>query len=180
MSHLKTTFISLFAGPGAGKSTTAAAVFSRLKTLGYDAELVPEFAKELVWEERQRTLANQSYVTARQFYSIKRLEGQCQFVITDSPVFLGTAYVTADYPQSYLDTVKWWHDQTFTEGYGFFLDRGGRKFSDNGRVHSHLESRMLDERIITMMRDSGIRATTLRQSEAVEIIVKKVCTDHPL
>ena len=43
----KTTIVvNLFPGPGTGKSTGAAYIFSKLKMAGVDAEYVSEFAKE--------------------------------------------------------------------------------------------------------------------------------------
>ena len=44
--------VNLFGGPGTGKSTTSAAVFSLLKMHGVNAELITEFAKDLTWEKR--------------------------------------------------------------------------------------------------------------------------------
>ena len=38
--------INLFGGPGCGKSTGAAYVFSKLKMLGVNAELTSEYAKD--------------------------------------------------------------------------------------------------------------------------------------
>ena len=46
----KPIVVNLFGSPGAGKSTGAADVFSRLKKLGINAELVAEFAKDKTWE----------------------------------------------------------------------------------------------------------------------------------
>lgn len=176
---MNTTFISLFAGPGAGKSTAAAGIFSHLKQLGYDAELVPEFAKELVWENHSTALENQSYVTARQFYMINRLKGKCEFVITDSPVFLGAAYATSEYPQCYLDTLAWWNSLTATPQYNFFITREHSAFEQNGRVHSELESKMIDDRILSLMDAFNVHHETLSADTVIEHIVKKVCTEFP-
>lgn len=48
--------VNLFGVPGAGKSTGAAYIFSRLKMLGINAELVTEFAKDKVWENNRRSI----------------------------------------------------------------------------------------------------------------------------
>ena len=45
--------VNLFGVPGAGKSTGAAYIFSQLKMAGVNAELMPEFAKDKVWEENK-------------------------------------------------------------------------------------------------------------------------------
>ena len=42
--------VNLFGVPGAGKSTGAAYIFSKLKLVGINAELITEFAKDKVWE----------------------------------------------------------------------------------------------------------------------------------
>lgn len=93
--------VSLFAGPGAGKSTMAAGVFYKLKTYGINAELVTEYAKDLTWEKRHKTLSNQAYVFGKQLQRIHRLENQVQVVITDSPLALTLLYTPEDYPESF-------------------------------------------------------------------------------
>lgn len=167
-----TRFINLFAGPGAGKSTIAAGVFSLLKQRGLDIELVPEFAKELVWEGSP-ALENQSYVTARQFYVIKRLDNKCKWVITDSPAFLGAAYCTSAYPRSYIDTLYWWHTQTQTEGLNFFLERGA-DFDPKGRVHGKHESQMIDGRIVSLMEEYNIDFKTTQRDVAIHDICEAI------
>jgi predicted ATPase len=54
--------INLYGGPGTGKSTTAAALFALMKREGYNVELVTEFAKDLVWTERNKELGDQIYI----------------------------------------------------------------------------------------------------------------------
>jgi len=57
-----TLIVNLFGGPSSGKTTMAAGLFCLLKMHGIDCELVTEFAKDLVWEERFKTLKNQQYI----------------------------------------------------------------------------------------------------------------------
>lgn len=88
---MRTTVINLFAGPGAGKSTTAADLFARLKMAGQSAELVTEYAKDLVWEEAP--MGNQLRILAEQDRRLQRLQGKVRWVITDSPLLLGLCYL---------------------------------------------------------------------------------------
>ena len=89
--------VNLFGAPGAGKSTGAAYIFSQLKMLGINAELVTEFAKDMVWCNNQEALSNQAYMFGQQLYRISRLEDKVDVVITDSPVFLSAIYNRMSY-----------------------------------------------------------------------------------
>src|SRR3546814_15130333 len=63
---MKATILNFFAGPGAGKSTTTAQVFADLKKKNLNVELVTEYAKDLVWEDRMNVLLeDQLYILAR-------------------------------------------------------------------------------------------------------------------
>ncbi len=84
--------VNLFGSPGSGKSTSAAYVFSKLKMLNYNCELVTEFAKDATWENNQTALSNQFYVFGQQSYRLSRLKEQVDIVITDSPLFLSVIY----------------------------------------------------------------------------------------
>ena len=84
--------INLYGGPGSGKSTCAAYIFSKLKMAGYNVELVTEFAKDVVWEGNRTALQNQPYIFGIQFYRISRLEGQVDIVVTDSPLMNSVLY----------------------------------------------------------------------------------------
>jgi predicted ATPase len=87
-----TKFINIFGGPGVGKSTTTAALFSVMKMSGYNVELVTEVAKDFVWEDRATTLTIQPYITIKQFRNLIRLKGKVEYVITDAPILLGCVY----------------------------------------------------------------------------------------
>lgn len=84
--------VNFFSGPGAGKSTLAAGVFSQLKMKGVNAELVTEFAKEMTWEKNQKALSNQVYMLGNQLQRIYRCQDQVDVVVTDSPLLLNIIY----------------------------------------------------------------------------------------
>lgn len=74
-----TLVVNLYAGPGTGKSTTAALAFGELKTLGVNCEYVQEYAKDRVWDEHFSVFSNQIYLlgkTVSPYASLNR-QGRC-------------------------------------------------------------------------------------------------------
>ena len=100
------TIINLYAGPGAGKSTSAAYVFSRFKNLGKNAELVTEYAKSWAWEDRKIDQYAQLYFLGQQSRRESMLYNRADYIITDSPVLLGVYYAEKFCPKSISDGIR--------------------------------------------------------------------------
>lgn len=86
--------INLVGGPGSGKSTTAAGLFFLMKIHGIRCELVTEYAKELSYDKNWSDLKRQLHVLAEQERRQRRLVDVVDFIITDSPLITGIAYVS--------------------------------------------------------------------------------------
>lgn len=85
--------INLYGGPGVGKSTVSAELFSLMKKENYSVEFVTEYAKELTYEGRYNVLdQDQLYVFAKQHRKILRLRDKVDYVISDSPLLLSSVY----------------------------------------------------------------------------------------
>lgn len=97
----KTKVINLLAGPGVGKSTTMSGLFFEMKQAGMSCEIAPEFAKELVWEERHNFFPYQDYLFAEQRRRLSRLVGKVDYIITDSPILLSVVYMPDEFPWSF-------------------------------------------------------------------------------
>jgi len=152
---MKLKVISLFAGPGAGKSTTAAAVFARMKRLRFNVELVTEHAKDLTYEKAFARLANQLHVLSEQNFKIARLAGQTEYVITDSPLPLSLIYCKPE-DQCWIEPLvsRLWSDY---DNYPFILKRSAAPYVRHGRNQNEDEARALDARIHELAREYGAR-----------------------
>jgi tRNA uridine 5-carbamoylmethylation protein Kti12 len=97
--------INLFAGPGCGKSTTAAGLFFLMKHEGYRVELVTEYAKDITWADRCKELNDQLYITAKQNHRQFLLRDKVDYCITDSPLLICLVYARM-MPSSFAPLVK--------------------------------------------------------------------------
>ena len=87
-----TLVVNLIGGQGAGKSTMMASLFAWLKGRGVDAEMCTEFAKELVWENRQETFKDELYIFAKQNHRLFRCDGKVDVIVTDRPLIMSVGY----------------------------------------------------------------------------------------
>jgi hypothetical protein len=137
---MKLKMINLWAGPGAGKSTTAAGLFFLMKSAGYKVELITEYAKEKVYDGHFGTLSDQIYIFGKQQRRAKRLVGQVEYAITDSPLLLSTLY-NKDLSSSFDTLVKEEFD-TY-DNLNFFINRV-KPYVNLGREQTRDEAVELD------------------------------------
>jgi hypothetical protein len=165
--------INLFAGPGAGKSTTAAGLFHEMKLRGEQVELVLEYAKDLTYEKRFDTLANQIYVFGKQLQRIHRLyDNDLDWVITDSPLLLSILFRPDGYPQSFTDLViDIWDSH---ENLNFYIERY-KPYVAIGRTQSELEAIELDDKCLDILDRFSVDFTkVLGDKHVVSNILKTV------
>jgi nicotinamide riboside kinase len=89
---VKRRVINLYGGPGTGKSTVAAALFAELKWRDVDVEMVREFAKDLVWEDRYHHMRIPGFILGEQSYRLATITGSVDVTVTDSPILLTRVY----------------------------------------------------------------------------------------
>lgn len=153
MNKNNTLVVNLFGAPGSGKSTGAAYIFSKLKMMNINAELVTEFAKEKVWEENENALEyeNQCYVFGEQFYRLKRLIGKVDVIVTDSPILL-----SAYYNQSTL-LGKDFNKVVFNLFSSFdnvnLLIKRNKPYNPKGRIHTQEQSDLIHISLKKMLDD---------------------------
>lgn len=141
--------INLFGSPGTGKSTLSAYIFSKLKLMGVNCELVSEFAKDLVWEENYTALENQLYISGHQSYKLSKLKGKVDVVIVDSPLILGGFYnhdenINEDLNKLLLKIFNSYNNMNF------FLKRV-KKYNPVGRIQTEEESNEIAKELLDLI-----------------------------
>jgi hypothetical protein len=147
MPEKDTLVVNLYAGPGSGKSTTAAGIFFDLKNHGINTELATEYAKDCVYENRTHTFENQIYIFAKQHHRIFRLLDKVDVVITDSPILLSPIY-DAEKRSSLENLVVSEHLNMWT--YNVFLRRV-KEYNPKGRYQTEGEARIIDAEILNLL-----------------------------
>jgi hypothetical protein len=89
---LKPLVVSLYGGPGAGKSTVGFGLAYFLKLERANVELVTEVAKDFCHEKRSVALSNQEYIFAKQLRNMRRVMDQYDVIVTDGPILLTRFY----------------------------------------------------------------------------------------
>lgn len=147
-----TLVVNLFGAPGAGKSTAAAYIFALLKMAGINAELVTEFAKDLVWEESKEPFNNQAYIFGQQYFRMSRCKDKVDVIVTDSPLLLSIIYNR--HPDAGFTMYVFNSFNTF-ENRNYYLNRT-HKFDDSGRIHGEEESNAIADKIKFLLRNYSV------------------------
>lgn len=173
-----TLVVNMMGGPGAGKSTMAASVFSELKWKGYEVELVTEFAKDKVWEEATKILDNQLYIFARQEQRVNRLDKKVDIIITDSSILLTLIYAKTEIHKGELFKELVLAEYNKYDNLNIFLNRNDY-FVENGRNHTLEQSIEKDIEIKNLMDNNSVTYDEVAfdkesVSKIVGYIIKKV------
>ena len=147
--------INLFAGPGSGKSTTCAGVFSKLKLAGINCEMALEYAKDKVWEQSFHTLDNQIYIFGKQLHRLWRLKDQVDIIYDKTCNEKFGALVLDQFNQF--------------ENINYFITRGNT-YNPKGRMQTLEESIDLDCRIASLLDSNNIPFNFVNKMDAVDII----------
>lgn len=168
--------VNLFAGPGAGKSTTGALLFGMLQLAGYAAEYVPEFAKVLTWQKHETALKDQLYLFAKQDHRLEVLRGQpLDFVIMDGPLLNAAMYVRGEYFKNFEPLVV----EVFNsyDNANFFLERNPRKkYQSTGRSQDPAQAAALCEQTLALLSRYNVPYSRVQVTDHCQEVIFKHLT----
>ena len=151
--------VNFYAGAGAGKSTTAAWLFSELKRRGKSVELVMEYIKAWAYIDRKPRSFDQVYVFGKQLHAEDRiLSSGVECVVTDSPLLLSPVYSSL-YGGQLIASHLYGIAKAFEEQFpsvNIYLMRGNKPYIQQGRWGSRAEAENVDKMVLEFLRNAGI------------------------
>jgi hypothetical protein len=149
--------INFYAGPGAGKSTTAAWLFSELKRKQISIELVTEYVKAWATTGRKVNGFDQVYLFGKQMnYEYRFLNSGIKNIVTDSPLLLSSYYAKIYNPDiniaESLANIAREYEKNHPS-FNIFLERKDKPYVQAGRYQNLEEAKQID----VMMKHNLIR-----------------------
>ncbi len=156
--------INFFGAPCAGKSTSAAELFSLMKKNGVRCELITEVAKDMIYDGNTSGLKNQNLIFATQEHRFFRLlDKGIDYAITDSPLLFSAFYAPQDYPPEFKKLC--FHFFNKYENMNFYLKRN-HAYSLIGRIHNEEDSAKVDRNMHAFLVNNSIPFTEMLASDS--------------
>jgi len=152
--------INVIGGPGCGKTVMAAGLFTRLKKLGHNVELIDEYVKAWAYQGRQRKKYDQLILFARQLdreYLVLSSVDDI-VIVTESPSAMSVPYARMHgFPEwESLLKIAMSFERDFPS-YNIFLERNDCPYEEVGRYETIDEAEEMDRAILSFMsEDMGV------------------------
>ena len=152
-----TITINFISGCGAGKSLMSALIFAELKMNHNNCELIQEYAKNLVWQNKLDELNNQYHVTTKQYKMMKPLNGVVDYIVCDSPLLIGLFYNR--YHKTNVSNIQRTEEMILSKMSEFtniyiFLERNPEyPFTQEGRLQNEQEAKYIDNQMKELLQE---------------------------
>jgi hypothetical protein len=159
-----TKVINVIGGPGCDKSLVTSAIILFLKLRQKTVEVIPDYAKSLVWQRNFEVLKNQYFIAQRQYEMLNLLDGQIQFLITECSL-PQVLYYNENYADNICDIGKTrtqileWYKQH--NNVNVLVERGDRKYIHTGRFQDEEQAKGIDRGLRGILTREGLRYTAL-------------------
>ncbi len=166
--HKRPLIVNFYAGPGAGKTTVALELTAELKKAGFNVEYVPEYAKELVLENKTELLKDQQHVIDEQYRRLDRFRDSVDVIVTDSPLLLGQVYGEGRISAEYHNQIRTYYDSF--DNFNLWVTRGNEAYQQAGRVENAEQAKELDGRIMSMLKANKIYYGSYNRGEIAKTV----------
>ncbi len=167
--------INIFAGPGCGKSTVAAGLYHKLKTLNKNVEYVSEYAKDLIYENRFERLNDYLYVLAEQHHRLLKLSNSVEYAICDGSFLLGYIHCKKNgfYNHKLLKELVLDIFNSY-ENFNYLLPREKKFYTKSGRKESLKEAIKLDKKLSQLFTKKKIVYKKISFNKAIPAILQDI------
>lgn len=163
----KPLIVNIFGGPGAGKSTMRARIFTELKYKQLNCEEITEFAKDKTWEENWTALNDQIFMFGSQYHRMYRTMSKVDILLTDSPILLCSIYDKKNNPHLKNLIIE---EHNAMNTLNIFLERK-HKYQGVGRNQDEAEAKAVDEKIINLLEEGNVQYITTHSSSQTAIMI---------
>jgi hypothetical protein len=159
-----TRVINVIGGPGCDKSLVTSAIILFLKLHNKTVEVIPDYAKSLVWQQNFEVLKNQYFIAQRQFEMLELLDGQIQFLLTECSL-PQVLYYNEHYEDNICDIAKTrkqileWYKQH--NNVNVFVERGDRKYVHTGRFQDEEQAKAIDRGLRGILTRENLKYTAV-------------------
>lgn len=165
----QTLVINLIGGPCSGKSTIAAELFARLKKMCIHCELVPEYIKELIYEENATMTKHQISLFGMEHYAISNKIDKVDVIVHDGS-FINNIIYKKEIINEEFDALVISEYKKFNN-LDFFIKRGNIEFETYGRIHNLKQSKELDNIIKETYKKYDLKFIEIEARDAVDKII---------
>lgn len=174
-----TKVINIIGGPGSDKSLFTGAILLYLHLHHKTVELIPDYAKSLVWQKDYDALRNQYRIAQQQFQMLSLLDGQVQYLVTESSL-PQVLYYNEFYPENICDVGKTrkqiieWYRQF--NNVNILVERASeRKYIHTGRFQDEEQAKEVDRGMRALLRREGLPFTPLKpEVEAIHGVMAEL------
>jgi len=165
-----TQVINIIGGPGCEKSLFTAGIVMNLHLRNKTVEVIPDFAKALVWQQDYEALRNQYQIALQQYRMLEALDGQVQFLVCECslPQLL---YYNEHHPDNICDLDK--TRQQILEWHGAFTNvnvvvqrNPDRRYVRAGRFQDETQAMEMDRGMRELLARDGVGYTELSPDPA--------------
>ena len=154
--------IYLCGAPSVGKSTAAHGITFLLKSLGMSVENVSEFAKDKEYENILKLYSkNQAKIIGDQDFRVKRLVGQVDYIISDSPLLIAALHSSNEPKLS--EAAEYLFNKT--DNYIIYIQRDKSiPYETRGRSESLAEAEEISRKLYNNIVKGGYKFTKVEGS----------------
>ena len=162
-----TQIITLYGGPGTGKSTTSAHMFAEMKQRGLSVELVREYVKKWAWQGRKISGYDEYLFVGKQIHEEATLFGKVDYIVTDKPlimdIYYAERYANPSIARGIRTAVLSYYEAAAKDGHTHkhvFLRRS-KPYDARGRYQDETTARSMDDEIRELLISIGFDFTEM-------------------